>query len=75
SARVNATARTIADSAPVAMRAARQNLQAALTLSLGEYLPVEGDRLMTRAQAKEDVTEALRAFVEKRPPAFFSASR
>ncbi|MFI6284209.1 enoyl-CoA hydratase/isomerase family protein [Streptomyces sp. NPDC051018] len=73
--RVRATARTIADSAPVAMRSARQNLQAALTLSLGDYLPVEGDRLMACAQAKDDVEEALKAFVEKRPPNFFSADR
>jgi 2-(1,2-epoxy-1,2-dihydrophenyl)acetyl-CoA isomerase len=66
---VRSTASQLASSAPVALAAARRNLQAALTLSLGDYLPTEGDRLMT-CMASPDMEEARLAFVEKRAPRY-----
>lgn len=69
SAAVRATALQLARSAPVALAATRRNLQAALTMSLGDYLPQEADQLV-RCAASQDAEEARLAFIEKRPPQF-----
>ncbi|MFH8616330.1 enoyl-CoA hydratase-related protein [Streptomyces sp. NPDC017979] len=68
-ARTRDTAARIAAAAPGAMAALRHNLQAAQTLSLGDYLPVEADHLMTCA-VSPDAEEARRAFLEKRAPRY-----
>jgi 2-(1,2-epoxy-1,2-dihydrophenyl)acetyl-CoA isomerase len=68
-AKVRAVASQLARSAPTAMAHLRRNLLAARTLSLGDYMPIEGDRLMACA-ASPDIEEARRAFVDKRPPRY-----
>jgi 2-(1,2-epoxy-1,2-dihydrophenyl)acetyl-CoA isomerase len=68
-AKVMETATQLAQSSPTAMAAARRNLQAAQTLSLGEYLPLEAEQLVACA-ASPDADEARLAFVEKRAPRF-----
>ncbi len=59
----------LAASAPVAMRAVKQNLIQAQTASLGEYVTAEVDRMVTCFHT-EDAKEAASAFLEKRPPVF-----
>src|SRR5262245_2268937 len=66
---VRKTALQLARSAPVAMAATRRNLQAALTMSLGDYHAPEADQL-GRCAASPDAKEARVAFLEKRAPRF-----
>ncbi|WP_016882244.1 MULTISPECIES: enoyl-CoA hydratase/isomerase family protein [unclassified Rhodococcus (in: high G+C Gram-positive bacteria)] len=69
SARVMATATEIASYSPTAVAAARRNLQAATSLSLGDYLPLEAEQFAVCA-ASPDSEEARIAFLEKRIPRF-----
>lgn len=59
----------LAASAPLALRAMKQNFIAGENLSLREYIRVETERHQ-RTGASEDSRAAFRAFVEKRPPEF-----
>ncbi|WP_404314827.1 enoyl-CoA hydratase/isomerase family protein [Prescottella equi] len=72
SSRVAAVAAQIAAQSPTGMAAARRNLQAAQTMSLGEYLPLEADQFAL-CLASPDAEEARMAFVEKRAPVFARA--
>lgn len=67
--RVEAIAGRLADASPLAVRGARRNLQDALTVSLGDHLPTEADRLLRCAYAP-DAEEARLAFLDKRTPRF-----
>lgn len=64
-----AWAAAIAAGPPVAHRFMKENLNRALTADLRTCLGYEADR-MVRGAMTEDYREAVRAFVEKRPPAF-----
>lgn len=66
---VDAIAQRLAASAPLAIRAMKQNFIAAENMSLREYIRVETERHQ-RTGASEDSRAAFRAFVEKRPPEF-----
>ncbi|MFE5641550.1 enoyl-CoA hydratase-related protein [Rhodococcus sp. NPDC056516] len=59
----------LAASAPVALRAMKQNLIAAQTMSLSEYAGAEV-AAMVRSFHTEDAREAACAFLEKRAPVF-----
>ncbi|KAA0024894.1 enoyl-CoA hydratase/isomerase family protein [Antrihabitans cavernicola] len=59
----------LANSAPVAMRAMKQNVIQAQTSSLGDYIDAEVER-MVRSFHTADAKEATAAFLEKRPPVF-----
>ena len=64
-----AWAKRLAAGPPVAYRYMKANLNRAETESLAACLDVEADRMVRGAQT-EDYREAVRAFVEKRPPVF-----
>lgn len=66
---VRGVARRLADSAPIALREIKRNLNDALRLSLAEALDREADR-HSRCGTTEDNTEAAKAFLEKRKPVF-----
>lgn len=66
---VRGTARRLADSAPIALREIKRNLNDALRLSFSEALDHEADR-HSRCGTTEDNTEAAKAFLEKRKPVF-----
>ncbi|MFE5702247.1 enoyl-CoA hydratase/isomerase family protein [Rhodococcus koreensis] len=71
SARVREIAAQIAAKSPRGLAAARRNLKAAATLSLGDYLSLEAEQFAT-CLASPDAEEARLAFVEKRAPKFAS---
>ena len=64
-----AWARRIAAGPPIALRLMKDNLNRALIHDLAACLDVEAERMVEGAQT-EDYLEAVRAFAEKRPPAF-----
>lgn len=66
---VRGVARKLADSAPIALREIKRNLNDALRLSFSEALDREADR-HSRCGTTEDNTEAAKAFLEKRKPLF-----
>lgn len=68
-ARVDEVAATLAAASPRGLAAARRNLRAAQTLSLGDYLPLEAEQFAMCA-ASPDAQEARLAFIEKRAPRF-----
>ncbi len=68
-AEVDAVAARLAASAPLALRAMKQNFIAAENMSLREYIRIETERHQ-RTGASEDSRAAFRAFVEKRPAEF-----
>ncbi|MCM2393578.1 enoyl-CoA hydratase/isomerase family protein [Streptomyces albipurpureus] len=59
----------LASAAPLAARAMKQNLLAAQTMPLGDFLGAEVDR-MVRCFHTEDAREAAAAFLERREPVF-----
>ena len=59
----------LAKSAPLALRAMKQNFLAAENISLREYIRIESERHQ-RTGASEDSRAAFRAFVKKREPEF-----
>jgi 2-(1,2-epoxy-1,2-dihydrophenyl)acetyl-CoA isomerase len=59
----------LSKSAPLALRAMKQNFVAAENMSLREYIRIESERHQ-RTGASEDSRAAFRAFVEKREPEF-----
>lgn len=59
----------LAKSAPLALRAMKQNFLAGENMSLREYIRIETERHQ-RTGASEDSRAAFRAFVEKREPEF-----
>ena len=70
-AHVAALARTIADNAPLTIRAAKAAIRA---LTIGdEDLMAEAERLYATVDASADYVEGRRAFAEKRPPKFSGA--
>ena len=64
-----ALARQLADGPRTAIRYMKENLNRALTADLRTCLAMEADR-MVRVGATADHKEAVRAFMEKRPPRF-----
>ena len=66
---VHGVARKLADSAPIALREIKRNLNDALRLSFSEALDREAER-HSFCGTTEDNTEAAKAFLEKRKPAF-----
>jgi enoyl-CoA hydratase/carnithine racemase len=62
-------ARRIAAGPPIALRLMKDNLNRALVHDLADCLDLEAERMVEGAQT-EDYLEAVRAFTEKRPPAF-----
>jgi len=66
---VRGVAQRLADSAPIALRRIKQNLNDATRLGFSEALDREADR-HSRCSMTEDNTEAARAFLEKRKPVF-----
>jgi len=68
-AQVRGVARKLAESAPIALREIKRNLNDALRLSFSESLDREAER-HSRCGTTEDNTEAAKAFLEKRKPAF-----
>ena len=66
---VAAVTRRLAKSAPLALRAMKQNFIAAESMSLREYIRIETERHQ-RTGASEDSRAAFQAFVEKREPEF-----
>jgi len=66
---VRGVARKLADSAPIALREIKRNLNDALRLSFAEALDREAER-HSRCGTTEDNTEAAKAFLEKRKPVF-----
>jgi 2-(1,2-epoxy-1,2-dihydrophenyl)acetyl-CoA isomerase len=66
---VEAITARLAASAPLAIRAMKQNFIAAENMSLREYIRIETERHQ-RTGASEDSRAAFKAFVEKRPAVF-----
>jgi 2-(1,2-epoxy-1,2-dihydrophenyl)acetyl-CoA isomerase len=66
---VRGVARRLAESAPIALREIKRNLNDAMRLSFSEALDREADR-HSRCGTTEDNTEAAKAFLEKRKPLF-----
>jgi 2-(1,2-epoxy-1,2-dihydrophenyl)acetyl-CoA isomerase len=66
---VDAVVQRLAKSAPLALRAMKQNFLAGESQSLREYIRIETERHQ-RTGASEDSRLAFRAFVEKREPEF-----
>ena len=64
-----ALAQDLADGPRTALRYMKENLNRALTADLRTCLAAEAER-MVRVSATDDHREAVRAFMEKRPPAF-----
>ena len=64
-----ALARQLADGPRTALRYMKENIHRALGADLKTCLAMEADRLV-RCAATEDHREAVRAFMEKRPPRF-----
>ena len=67
--RARALAATIARKSPVTLRLIKEAIQASLETPLAEGLRLETS-LLSVAFASEDKREGVRAFLEKRPPAF-----
>jgi 2-(1,2-epoxy-1,2-dihydrophenyl)acetyl-CoA isomerase len=67
--RASAKARRVGAHAPVALRAAKQNLLAAAELDLDAYLPGETDRMVATFHTR-DAEEAAAAFLGRRTPVF-----
>ena len=65
----HAMAKLVAEGPALAQRFMKENLNRALTQDLKTCLDLEADRLM-RAQSSPDHAEAVRAFLDKRPPRF-----
>ena len=59
----------LATTAPIATRYIKQNLIAAEAMNMSAYLDLEA-RNMIRCFQTEDSKEAIKAFIDKRPPAF-----
>ena len=68
-AHVQAVARRLLASAPLALKAIKQNLNDSLAVEFGELCNREADRHV-RCSHTADAREAARAFIEKRPPRF-----
>lgn len=68
-AHVQTVARRLLGSAPLALRAIKENLNDSLDLGFAELLDREADR-HARCGHTQDAREAARAFIEKRPPRF-----
>ena len=66
---VREVARKVAASAPLTLRAIKQNLNDALEVGFAEMLEREAGR-HARCGRTRDAAEAARAFIEKRPPKF-----
>ncbi len=66
---VNGVAQQLANSAPIALRCIKENLNDATRLSFAEALDHEADR-HSRCGTTDDNTEAAKAFLEKRKPVF-----
>jgi enoyl-CoA hydratase/carnithine racemase len=64
-----ALARLLADGPSIAFRYIKDNLDEAMEISYPSAIDREAERML-RAQGTEDHKEAVRAFVEKRKPAF-----
>ena len=64
-----ALAKRIASGPPIAIRYMKENMNRAVTQDLRTCLDMEADRLV-RVSQTEDFREAVKAFVEKRPPTF-----
>ena len=64
-----ALAKRIASGPPIAIRYMKENMNRAVTQDLRACLDMEADRLV-RVSQTEDFREAVKAFVEKRPPTF-----
>jgi enoyl-CoA hydratase/carnithine racemase len=62
-------AQRLAAGPPTALRFMKHNLNRALTHDLESCLELEAERMVASAQT-DDYLEAVRAFGEKRPPAF-----
>ena len=62
-------AKRIASGPPIAIRYMKENMTRAVTQDLRTCLDMEADRLV-RVTQTEDFREAVKAFVEKRPPTF-----
>ena len=62
-------AQQLANSAPIALRCIKENLNDATRLSFAEALDHEADR-HSRCGTTDDNTEAAKAFLEKRKPVF-----
>ncbi len=67
--RTTEMARQIANGSPLAIRFMKQNINRALEADFKTCLDWEADRLVRVAQT-EDHKEAVRAFIDKRPPVF-----
>jgi enoyl-CoA hydratase/carnithine racemase len=65
-------ARQIASGPPLALRYMKQNINRATQADFRTCLDWEADRLVRVAQT-QDHKEAVRAFIEKRPPVFKGA--
>ena len=68
-AEIDAVAQRLAKSAPLALRAMKQNFLAAENMDLRDYIKIETERHQ-RTGASEDSRAAFKAFVEKRDPEF-----
>ena len=68
-AATQALARQLANGPRTALRYMKENINRAITADFKTCLALEADR-MTRCAATEDHREAVRAFMEKRPPQF-----
>jgi 2-(1,2-epoxy-1,2-dihydrophenyl)acetyl-CoA isomerase len=66
---VRGVARRLAESAPIALREIKRNLNDALRVSFAEALDREAER-HSRCGTTDDNTEAAKAFLEKRKPVF-----
>jgi enoyl-CoA hydratase/carnithine racemase len=62
-------AKRIASGPPIAIRYMKENMNRAVTQDLRTCLDMEADRVV-RVMQTEDFREAVKAFVEKRPPTF-----
>lgn len=72
--RIAEVAGRLARSAPLALAGAKDNLRAAISQTIEEYLPAEAARIVRCAYSRDSV-EARAAFVEKRPAEFTATDR